>query len=80
MLRRLPIESSQPMVVFAVSRLAVALVGLTAMLVLSVPEDLSSLAVVAAIAIPWSALMIVVALRKPHHGMSPLVAAVTSRS
>lgn len=75
MLRRLPIESSQPVVVFAVSRLAVALVGLTAMLVLSVPEDLSSLAVVAAIAIPWSAVMFVVALRKPHQGLSPLVAA-----
>ena len=59
MLRRLPIESYQPVVVFAVSRLAVALVGLAAMLVLSVPEDFSSLAVVAAIVIPWSAVMIV---------------------
>ena len=39
MLRRLPIESSQPILLFALSRVAIVVVGLTAMLVLSLPED-----------------------------------------
>ncbi len=39
MLRRLPIESSQPILLFALSRVAIVVVGLTAMLVLSLPEE-----------------------------------------
>jgi two-component system, NarL family, sensor kinase len=75
MLRRLPIESAQPVVLFAFSRLAVTLLGLGTMLVLSVPEDRSALAIIAAIAIPWAGLMVFVSLRDPHRGLSPFVAA-----
>lgn len=73
--RRLAIESAQPVVVFALSRLAVTLVGLVAMLVLSVPEKLATLGVVAALAISWSTVVVLVALRRPDRGSSPLVAA-----
>jgi signal transduction histidine kinase len=75
MLRRLPIESPQPVVLFAFSRLAVTLLGLGTMLILSVPEDGSALAIIAAIAIPWAGLMVFVSLRDPHRGLSPFVAA-----
>jgi two-component system NarL family sensor kinase len=75
MLRRLPIESAEPVVLFAFSRLAVTLLGLAAMLILSVPEDGSALAMIAAIAIPWAGLMVFVSLRDPRRGFSPLVAA-----
>jgi two-component system, NarL family, sensor kinase len=75
MLRRLPIESAQPVVLFAFSRLAVTLLGLGTMLVLSVPEDRSALAIIAAIAIPWAGLMVFVSLRDPQRGLSPFVAA-----
>jgi two-component system NarL family sensor kinase len=75
MLRRLPIESAEPVVLFAFSRLAVTLLGLAAMLILSVPEDGSALAMIAAIAIPWAGLMVFVSLRDPRRGLSPLVAA-----
>jgi two-component system, NarL family, sensor kinase len=74
MLRRLPIESAQPLVFFAFSRLAVTLLGLGAMLILSVPEDDSALAVIAAIAIPWAGFMMFVTIRSPSRGLSPLVA------
>jgi signal transduction histidine kinase len=75
MLRRLPIESAQPVVLFAFSRLAVTLLGLGAMLILSVPEDGSALATIAAIAIPWAIFMVFVSLRDPRLGLSPFVAA-----
>jgi signal transduction histidine kinase len=75
MLRRLPIESAQPVVLFAFSRLAVTLLGLGTMLVLSVPEDGSALAIIAAIAIPWAGLMVFVTLGHPRRGLSPFVAA-----
>ena len=67
----------QPVVVFALSRLAVALVGLAAIWSVRA-RDRSSLAVVAACD-PVSAVMIVVALRKPTKG-EPVVAAGDSRS
>jgi signal transduction histidine kinase len=75
MLRRLPIESAQPVVLFAFSRLAVTLLGLGAMLMLSVPENGSALAIIAAIAIPWAVVMVFVSLRDPRLGLSPFVAA-----
>lgn len=73
--RRLAIESSPPTLVFALSRLVVTLVGLAAMLALSVPEDLGTLGLVAALAISWSTVMVLVTLRGPDRPLSPLVAA-----
>ena len=73
MLRRLPIESSQPILLFALSRVAIVVVGLTAMLVLSLPEE-RAVAVVALIALPWSLLVLGLTLRDPQLGMSPLIA------
>jgi two-component system NarL family sensor kinase len=73
--RRLAIEPSPSVVVFALSRLAVTLIGLAAMLILSVPEDLDTLGLVAALAISWSTAMVLVALRRPDRGLSLLVAA-----
>jgi two-component system NarL family sensor kinase len=75
MLRRLPIESSGPLVIFAFSRLAIVVVGIVTMLVLSVPDDGRAIAVVASIALPWSALVIALTLRDPHYALSPLIAA-----
>ena len=75
MLRRLPIESSQPVVVFTLSRLAFALVGLAAMLALALPDDTLAIALVAGIAVPWSLLIIVVSARDAELALSPLVAA-----
>jgi signal transduction histidine kinase len=62
------------MVVFAFSRLLVTLLGLGAMLVLSLSDDDAALPIVAAIAILWSTAVLFVTLRKPHGGLSPLLA------
>jgi signal transduction histidine kinase len=74
MLRRLPIDSTQPVIVFAVSRLVGTLAGLGAILAVSMPQDESALAIAAAIALSWAILVLVVTLRDPRHGLSSLVA------
>ena len=74
MLRRLRIEGSEPLVLFAVSRLAIVVVGIVAMLVLSLPEDGRAIAVVAGIALPWSAFVLLVTLRHPHTRLNRLIA------
>jgi signal transduction histidine kinase len=74
MLRGAPTPSARPVLEFAFGRLCVTLVGLGAMLLLSVPEDGLALAVVAAVAIGWASLVLAVTLRNPRRGESPLVA------
>jgi signal transduction histidine kinase len=74
MLRRLPIASAQPVIAVAISRLLVTLAGLGAVLVLSVPEDPLAVGLVAAIAITWASLALLVTVRNPDRGLSPLIA------
>ena len=75
MLRRLPIDSTQPVVVFAASRLAVALVALAALAVLGFPYDGRGAAVVAGLGVPWSVALLLLAQRNPEAALHPLVAA-----
>jgi len=75
MLRRLPIESTQPLVVFAAARLAVALAALVALLVLGLPWEGRAIAVVAGLGVPWSLGLLLLARRNPEAVLHPLVAA-----
>jgi len=75
MLRRLPIESAQPLVMFAAARLAVALAALLALVVLGFPYDGRGAAVVAGVGLPWSVALLIVARRNPEAALHPLVAA-----
>ncbi|HEY6780626.1 MAG TPA: hypothetical protein VI111_06700, partial [Thermoleophilaceae bacterium] len=75
MLKRLPIESSQSVVILAVARLALALVAVTAVLVLGPPYHGRGLAVIAGVLLPWSVAMLLLARRNPDAALSPLVAA-----
>ncbi len=74
MLTRLPIESLRMVVVFAVARLALALLGLAAVLVLGFPFSERGFAVIGGVVLPWSVAMLVLARRKPDVALSPLVA------
>ena len=74
MLRRLRIETSEPLVLFAVGRLALVVVGIVAMLVLSLPEDGRAIAAVAGIALPWAAFVLILTLRDPHTPLNRLIA------
>jgi two-component system NarL family sensor kinase len=74
-LRRLPIESAQPLVVFAVARLAIALAALVAIVVLGFPYHGPGAAVIGGLAVPWAIGCLVLARREPELVLSPLVPA-----
>ena len=75
-LRRLPIESAQPLVVFAVARLAIAVAALAALIVLGFPYHGRAAAVVAGLALPWALLCLLMSRRAPERLLSPLVPVV----
>jgi signal transduction histidine kinase len=75
MLRRLPIESTQPVVAFAATRVAVAVAALIAIMVLGFPYDGRGVAVIAGIGLPWTVGILLVARRNPEAALHPLVAA-----
>jgi len=72
--RRLPIESAQPVVVFAIGRIAVAALALAALVALSFPSGGRAIAVMAGLALPWSLLVLLAARRDPELALRPLVA------
>ena len=73
-MRRVPIESAGPIVVFAIARLAVAIVALTAVAMVGFPYE-GRAAGVLGVFIAWSSLLLVVARRDPERVTNPLVAA-----
>jgi signal transduction histidine kinase len=74
--RRLPIESAQPIVVFAIARLAIAVAALVALIVLGFPYQGRATAVVAGLAVPWALLCLLLSRRGPERLLTPLVPAV----
>jgi two-component system, NarL family, sensor kinase len=73
-MRRVPIESAAPIVMFAIARLAVAVVALTATAVVGFPYD-GRAAAVLAVFVLWSAGVLAVARRAPDRVTNPGVAA-----
>jgi two-component system NarL family sensor kinase len=75
MLRRLPIESGQPVVIFAAARVAVVLAALVALVVLGFPYGGRGIAVIGGLGLPWTLGLLVVVRRHPEGVLHPLVAA-----
>jgi signal transduction histidine kinase len=73
MWRRLPIESTQPMLVFAWGRLALASAGVITLAALGFPYDGRAMLVVIALGLPWSLGYLLLARRDPDAALSPLV-------
>jgi two-component system NarL family sensor kinase len=73
-MRRIPIESAAPIVVFAIARLAVAVVALAAVTVVDFPDQDAAGVVLGVFAL-WSTAVLAVARREPDRVTSPLVAA-----
>jgi signal transduction histidine kinase len=76
MLRRLPIASGGPVVVFAVTRLAITLLALITIVVVGLPYQGRALAVMGGLLLPWAVGMLLVARRNPDAALSPAVAVV----
>jgi signal transduction histidine kinase len=73
-MRRVPIESAGPIVVFAITRLAVGVVALAAAAVMDFPYQ-GAAAIVLAVFVGWSAAVLAVARRTPDRALHPAVAA-----
>lgn len=73
-LRRLPIESNRPILIFAWARLALALLSAGLVIALGFPYSGRLAVVIAGVALPWSLVNIVLAQRVPALAVSPLVA------
>jgi signal transduction histidine kinase len=74
MLRRIPIESTQPVLVFALVRVALTVTAFLVVLVLNVPDRGPMLIVIGAGAVPWTLLVLLVATREPVTALNPVVA------
>lgn len=74
MLRRLPIESAQPVAVFAAARVAIMLAALIALVVLGLPYDGRGIAVIGGLGLPWTLGLLFVVRRNPEKVLNPLVA------
>jgi two-component system NarL family sensor kinase len=73
-MRRIPIESTGPIVVFAAARLAVVIVALAAVAVVDFPDQ-EAAAIVLAVFAAWSTAVLFVARRDPDRVVNPMVAA-----
>ena len=74
MLRRLPIESAQPIMVFAVARLVLVLFALAAILAFGFPYEGRSAFVVGVVALPWALWNLWLTRRRPDMELNLLVA------
>lgn len=73
-MRRVPIESTGPIVMFAIARLSIALVALTAVAVVGLPYEGRAGAVLVVFVV-WSAGVLAVARRAPDWVTNPFIAA-----
>lgn len=71
---QLPIESAHPVVAFARARLAIAALGVAAVAVLDFPYKGELFVAVALIALPWSVIAFLMALRRPDLYLRPWIA------
>lgn len=72
-LERLPIESREPIVAFAVIRGLVVISALIALSILGFPYGGGAAIVLAALALPWSVAVLFLTRRSPDAGLSPIV-------
>ncbi|HEU0023740.1 MAG TPA: histidine kinase, partial [Thermoleophilaceae bacterium] len=70
---RLPIESTRPVVVFALARVALSIAGLLAVVVLEYDGWENTAAVLAGVVVPWSLAVLLLAWRDPDRALGPIV-------
>jgi signal transduction histidine kinase len=76
MLPRLPIASGGPVVVFALTRLAVTVLALITIVALGFPYEGRAVAVTGGLLLPWAVGVLILARRNPDAALSPVVAVI----
>ena len=74
-LRRVPIESAGPVVLFAATRIGLCLVSIALVAAIDVPMGGRMAGMLAGLVLPWTLVVLVLALRRPQLALSPAVAA-----
>ena len=74
LLRRLPIESTQPVLVFAAARVTLTLAALVGVLAFNLDFRWKGAAVVGGLILPWTLAVLFAARRRPDAALSPAVA------
>lgn len=74
-LRRLPLASRQPVLVFAVARLALTLLSVFVVAAFGFPYEGRLLVVLVVVALPWGLFNLALAYRRPDTALNPLIAA-----
>lgn len=74
-LRRLPLASRQPVLVFAIARLGITLLAFIVTALLGSPYEGRLVVVLVLIALPWGLFNLALAWRKPDSALNPLIAA-----
>jgi signal transduction histidine kinase len=75
-LRRIPIESTRPIVIFAWARLALTLISIALVTALGVPDPDRLAVVIGVLAVSWSLGNLLLARRSPTVAVSPVTAVV----
>jgi signal transduction histidine kinase len=73
MLRRIPIESTGPVVVFAATRVAATALAVLGVVVFGLPDNTTAALLVGAVALPWTLLVLFVTRRDPDFALNPIV-------
>jgi signal transduction histidine kinase len=73
-LRRLPIESTEPLVSLALVRLGLTAASLVALVIMGFPYEGRLTAVLGGLALPWSVAVLLMTRRAPQAALSPMVA------
>jgi two-component system NarL family sensor kinase len=73
MLRRLPIESEGPIIVFGFARVVLTLLGLVAIFVVGLPDTTSAALVVGGLMLPWMVVVLLLSRRDAEFALSPVV-------
>jgi len=71
---RIPLESREPIVGFAVIRAALAISAVAAFAILGFPYHGDVTAVIVGVALPWSLLVLAITRHSIHAGLNPLIA------
>ena len=74
MLRRLPIESAGPVLVFAVTRVVATALAVLGLIVIGLPDNTTAALLVGAVAaLPWTLFVLFVTRRDPAFAINPIV-------
>jgi signal transduction histidine kinase len=73
MLRRLPIESAGPVLIFAATRVVALALAILGVVVFGLPDHTTAALLVGAVALPWTLVVLFVTRRDPEFALNPIV-------